>query len=358
MIEILRPGALATVQDLGRQGVRRFGVGTAGALDPVALAVGNLLAGNRRDAAGIEFTLGRAAVRFHADLRIAMTGAECCADIDGRSLPAWHAATVRAGSTLTLRPPREGGRAYLCVSGGIDVPPVMGSRSTDLRAGFGGYEGRALREGDRLPVGQSEIDVGCTASADTAVGVLSPAWALPGRAVGRALAIRLLPGLEYDQFDADAQQALWHGHWTLTPQSNRIGFRLQGRPLSRRDGYRDTELLSHGVVPGVVQVPPGGQPIVLMTDAQTTGGYPKIGVVIEADLWRLAQAPLGAALRFVRVTLEEASEASAQLERYLARIETALAWHGQRRPAARHVRAASRAVWTGESRRPPAETET
>lgn len=358
MIEILRPGALASVQDAGRAGARRFGVGTAGALDTVALAVGNVLAGNARTAAAIEFTLGRAAVRFHAGARIALTGAECCAEIDGKPLPAWHAATVAPGSTLILGAPRAGSRAYLCVAGGIDVPLVMGSRSTDLKAGFGGHQGRALRDGDRLQVGASDgpndgagpDDAGEAGSAGLdIVGVLPPSWALPLPPVGRALPIRMLPGLEYHQFDGAAHAALWEAPWTLTPQSNRIGFRLQGPPLSRRAEHRGHDLLSHGVVPGVMQVPPGGQPIVLMADAQTTGGYPKIGVVIEADLWRLAQAPLGATLRFLKVTPQQAGDAQAQLERYLARIEQALAWHGQGLPAARHLRAMTRPERTGES---------
>lgn len=352
MIEILRAGALASVQDAGRAGARRFGVGAAGALDTVALAVGNLLTGNPRTAAAIEFTLGRAAVRFHAGARIALTGAECCAELDGKPLPAWHAATVAPGSTLTVGAPRIGSRAYLCVAGGIDVPLVMGSRSTDLKAGFGGHQGRALRDGDRLAIGpgapgddsprrHDDGDAGGGGLADV-VGVLPPSWALPLAPVGRALPIRMLPGLEYHQFDGAAHTALWEAAWTLTPHSNRIGFRLQGPALSRRAEHRNHDLLSHGVVPGVMQVPPAGQPIVLMADAQTTGGYPKIGVVIEADLWRLAQASLGATLRFVRVTPQQAHDAQARLERYLARIEQALVWHGQGLAGARHVRAVTK----------------
>lgn len=301
MMEILRPGALASIQDLGRNGMRRFGVGATGALDSVALRVGNLLLGNEPGAAAIEFTLGRATVRFDADLRIALTGAECRADVDGEPVWCWHAFDVRAGSTLTLPAARAGTRTYLCVAGGIDVPLAMGSRSTDLKAGFGGHQGRSLRRGDRL----GALRANPATAPSIPIGVLSPAWALPlpspspASADGRALPIRMLPALEYDQFDSDAQQALWQAEWTVTPNSNRMGFRLEGPALARRPGA--PELLSHGVVPGVMQVPPGGQPIVLMADAQTTGGYPKIGVVIEADLWRLAQAPLGATVRFVRV---------------------------------------------------------
>ncbi|MCA7084926.1 biotin-dependent carboxyltransferase family protein [Cupriavidus sp. DB3] len=394
MIEILRPGALASIQDLGRNGMRRFGVGGTGALDSLALRVGNLLLGNEPGAAAIEFTLGRATVRFHADLRIALTGAECRADLDGEPVWCWHAFDVRAGSTLTLPAPRGGTRTYLCVAGGIDVPLAMGSRSTDLRAGFGGHQGRALRRGDRL----AALRPGFGPAPLPPIGVLAPAWALPlpspsspssqspqsssspqslqsspsqslqswqspqrshsprspqslrtpqsspspASADGRALPIRMLPGLEYDQFEADAQQALWQADWTVTPNSNRMGFRLEGPALARRPGA--PELLSHGVVPGVMQVPPGGQPIVLMADAQTTGGYPKIGVVIDADLWRLAQAPLGAAVRFHRVGLEEAEAARMQVQTYLRQIAQAVAWQSEARTGAQAPAARRRAM--------------
>ncbi|MBO4122225.1 biotin-dependent carboxyltransferase family protein [Cupriavidus gilardii] len=345
MIEILRPGALASIQDLGRNGMRRFGVGGAGALDSVALRVGNLLLGNDAGAAAIEFTLGRATVRFDADLRIALTGAECRADLDGEPVWCWHAFDVRAGSTLTLPAARSGTRTYLCVAGGIDVPLAMGSRSTDLKAGFGGYQGRALRRGDRLAALRS--DAAAVPSPPSLpsqrIGVLSPAWALPApEADGRALSIRMLPGLEYDQFEPDAQQALWQAQWTVTPNSNRMGFRLEGPALARRPGA--PELLSHGVVPGVMQVPPGGQPIVLMADAQTTGGYPKIGVVIEADLWRLAQAPLGAAVHFRRVGLDEAQAARMQLQTYLRQVAQAVAWQAEASTAGKALAARRRAM--------------
>ncbi|KAA0181625.1 biotin-dependent carboxyltransferase family protein [Cupriavidus gilardii] len=381
MIEILRPGALASIQDLGRNGMRRFGVGGTGALDSLALRVGNLLLGNAPGAAAIEFTLGRATLRFHADLRIALTGAECRADLDGEPVWCWHAFDVRAGSTLTLPAPRGGTRTYLCVAGGIDVPLAMGSRSTDLKAGFGGHQGRALRRGDRL----AALRPGFGPAPLPPIGVLAPAWALPSplspsspssppqqsqqssspsqppqswqspqslrtpqsslsaaSADSRALPIRMLPGLEYDQFEADAQQALWQAEWIVTPNSNRMGFRLEGPALARRPGA--PELLSHGVVPGVMQVPPGGQPIVLMADAQTTGGYPKIGVVIEADLWRLAQAPLGAAVRFHRVSLEEAKAARMQVQTYLRQIAQAVAWQSEARAGAQAPAARRRAM--------------
>jgi biotin-dependent carboxylase-like uncharacterized protein len=320
MIEIVRPGAQSSVQDLGRTGFRRFGVGRAGAADSLALQVGNRLLDNDPGAAAIEFTLGRVTLRFHADMRVALTGAECGADLDGAPVWSWYAFDVRKDQLLTLPTVRGGTRAYLCVSGGIDVPLVMNSRSTDLQSGFGGFEGRALREGDRLPVGRGGID-----EAREPFGILAPGWALPFGQPDDIRTVRMLPGPEYDDFEPASQAVFWQSAWTISPQSNRMGLRLQGLELARRP-ERSADLLSHGVVPGVVQVPPSGQPIVLMSDGQTTGGYPKIGVVIGADLWRLAQTPLGNSVRFVQVTLEEAVAAQAVLDKYLRQIDQALQW--------------------------------
>lgn len=306
MIELLRAGPLTTVQDLGRQAWRDRGISRCGALDDLALAQGNLLVGNPPDAAGVEFTLGPATLRFHGDCCIAITGTDADAQLDGRPLPPGWRQPVRAGQTLKIAAPRERMRSYLAVSGGIAVPLVLGSRSTDLKAGFGGLDGRALRDGDRLP--------------------LTPPAALPARRIGLAPAdwdatVRALPGPDHDDFSAAARAAFWAADWQLTPQSNRMGYRFSGPGLKRQRG---TELASHGVLPGVVQVPPSGQPIALLADAQTTGGYPKIAVVIRADLWKLAQLRLGATLRFVRCGHDEAVAALREREATLDRLRTAL----------------------------------
>jgi biotin-dependent carboxylase-like uncharacterized protein len=233
---------------------------------------------------------------------------------------------VQRGQTLTLRVAQGGVRAYLCVAGGIDVPEMMGSRSTDLKASFGGFEGRPLKDGDKLATLPADLSHAPDISADP-VGVKAARWTFD-RTVGDTPVMRVLPGPEYDDFLAEAQAAFWESDWTLTPNSNRMGFRLQGPELARKK-QRSGDLLSHGVVPGVIQVPPSGQPIVLMADAQTTGGYPKIGTVILADQWRLAQIPLGTRVRFERVTLEQAEAARADVARYLQQIETALDWQRQ-----------------------------
>ncbi|KQV60575.1 hypothetical protein ASC95_03775 [Pelomonas sp. Root1217] len=306
MIELLRAGPLTTVQDLGREAWRDRGISRCGALDDIALACGNLLVGNAVDAAGLEFTLGPATLRFDADCCIAVTGTDADASLDGRPLRPWWRQRVQAGQTLKLAAPRERMRSYLSISGGIALPAALGSRSTDLKAGFGGLDGRALRDGDVLPLAVPER------LPAPRIGIHAPDW---------DATVRVLPGPEYEEFSTAAREAFWVADWKLTPQSNRMGYRFAGPELRRE---RDTELASHGVLPGVIQVPPSGQPIVLLADAQTTGGYPKIGVVIRADLWKLGQLRLGATLRFTPCTTDEAIAALRDRQATLARLRTAL----------------------------------
>lgn len=309
MIELLRAGPLTTVQDLGRSGWRDRGLSQCGALDETALQWGNVLVGNAPGAAGLEFTLGPSTLRFDADTCIAVTGTDADASLDGRPLRPWWRAAVRAGQTLKLAAPHERMRSYLCIAGGLDLPPTLGSRSTDLKAGFGGLEGRALRDGDRLPLLRPAMPARLPTRA---VGLRPPEW---------TPAVRVLPGPEHGDFSAAARRAFWDSAWRITPQSNRMGYRLEGPALKRQRG---TELASHGVLPGVIQVPPSGQPIVLLADAQTTGGYPKIAVVIRADLWKLAQARLGTTLRFLPCTPDEARAALQAQRRLLDQLRSAL----------------------------------
>ena len=315
MIEILSASALATVQDLGRIGALQWGVGTSGAMDPLALAAGNLLLGNDEGAAAIEVPVFPFDVRFTGDCAFALTGADCAARLDGTPLLPWWTHRARAGQTLQLGLPQPGhwraSRAYLCVAGGIDVPEVLGSRSTQLRGAFGGHEGRALRQGDRLgtvALGHEQVATG--------FGLVPPALALPLQVDGVA-AMRVLPAAEYALFTDTSQQVFWREEWKITAQSDRYGYRLAGTPLEPKAAI---EMRSHGIVPGVIQVPSGGQPIVQMRDAQPSGGYPKIGTVIEADLWRLGQAPIGSRIRFIETSWEEAVAALEQTRRWLAEV--------------------------------------
>lgn len=331
-IEVVRAGPLSTVQDLGRRGARHLGVAQGGALDGLALEVGNRLVGNRPDAAAVEITIGPAAFRFPRATRIAITGTEFGATLDGRRVYSWWSLPVEAGQTLVLPAAKRGMRGYLCIAGGIDVLPMLGSRSTDLASRFGGLGGRALRDGDRLPVGVLPAGMGCLAADAPEFGVKAPAWCAfvrvdepprrhrPAHAPW-AMPVRVLPGPDYASFAADSQQAFWDEEWLVTANSNRMGYRLAGAELMRE---RPAELLSHAVLPGTIQVPPNGQPIVLMHDAQTTGGYPKIGTVIRADLWKLAQARLNLPIRFVRTTPDAARAALAAERAYLRQIDVAI----------------------------------
>lgn len=314
MIEVVSNAALVTVQDQGRTGARRYGVGSAGAMDKLALAAGNLLVGNSIEAAGLEIPMFPFSVRFIERTRFAVTGADADARLEHRQLPPYWTAIADAGQTLTLRAPTSGARAYLAFAGGIDVPEVLGSRSTQLRGEFGGLEGRQLRQGDRLPLGVSDL------SHSGECGLEPPSIALPLGEAGTT-SVRVLPASEYKDFTAGARDLFWRTAWKITPQSDRAGYRLSGPALELATPL---ELRSHGIVPGVIQVPSGGQPIIQLADAATAGGYPKIGTVIEADLWRLGQARLGSEIRFTEVGYDAAIAALDEISRYLEKACAAL----------------------------------
>jgi biotin-dependent carboxylase-like uncharacterized protein len=325
MIEIMSTGALATVQDLGRRGALKWGVGISGAMDDLALASGNILLGNSDDAAAIEIQVFPFQLRFQHSCAFVVTGADCGARLDDRLLLPWFVYEAKLGQVLHLGLPRRGAwpasRAYLCVAGGIDVPSVLGSRSTQLRGAFGGLEGRALRPGDRFALAAAQ------SAAMAGLGVCPPGLAMP-RLLDGLPALRVLPAAEYGAYTAEARHSLWSDPWKITPQSDRYGFRLEGTPLLPT---APLETRSHGIVPGVIQVPHGGQPIVQMRDAQPSGGYPKIGTVIEADLWRLGQAPIGSRVRFVQVTWDEAVAAQEANEQWLSKVRRLVSLFHSRR---------------------------
>ncbi|UXY16248.1 biotin-dependent carboxyltransferase family protein [Chitiniphilus purpureus] len=304
-----RPGPQTTVQDLGRTGYRFLGVPAGGACDSVALRVGNLLLGNPAEAAALEIMLGGLQLRFEMPRRFALTGAPVAATLDGRPLSGWRVYEAAAGAVLRLAFSSEGARIYLCVAGGIDVPPVLGSRATGLLAGLGGFGGRGLAQGDRVPLGPLPA---C---------MPQPAAVLPPP---RGEVLRVLPGPEWPQLPRAAQRALLTYPWRVSPASNRMGARLTGPQLAL-EGLAEPD--SHAVLPGVVQLPPGGQPILLLADAQTTGGYAKPLVVIEADLWRAGQLHPGATVRFAEIGPDEALAALAAQRAWLAHIERNLRWH-------------------------------
>ncbi|WP_312064712.1 5-oxoprolinase subunit PxpC [Pantoea septica] len=307
MLRILRAGLATTLQDSGRIGWRQSGISVGGVLDLPAMRTANLLVGNAPDSAVLEIVLGQFKAEFMRDGWFALTGAACNAELDDKPVWTGWRLPVKKGQVLTLSMPLHGMRSYLAIHGGFDVAPMLGSVSTDLKAGFGGWEGRKLEDGDRLPLGNP------TQHFTRKAGVRQLLW---------GNRIRALPGPEYHEFSREAQQAFWRTPWMLSPQSNRMGYRLQGPELKRESAR---ELLSHGLVPGVVQVPPNGQPIVLMADAQTTGGYPRIACVIDADLYQLAQIRLGEPIHFIQCSLPVAMQARMHQRRALEHMAWGLA---------------------------------
>jgi len=272
-VRIERAGLQSLVVDHGRFGLRHEGVGWCGAMDRGSYDAANALAGNACGAAAIEVVLGDVVLTFACDARFALTGADCNAELDGEPVRAWTTHRVRAGSRLMLQRPVAWMRTYLAIDGGIDVPCVLGSRTTDLLASMGGFAGRALRSGDRVELGEPT-------QAPLQTTIEPPRAAFVLRTHAQALGDRL-----------------WHRTWTVDHQSNRMGYRLRGDSQPHDLGA----LPSHAVFPGFIQLPPSGEPIVLMSDAQTTGGYPLAGVVVDEDMWMLAQAPIGATIRFAEV---------------------------------------------------------
>ncbi|MBT9386182.1 biotin-dependent carboxyltransferase family protein [Pseudooceanicola sp. CBS1P-1] len=322
MIRIHSPGLGASVQDLGRSGWRAIGVGSAGAMDARALRIANALLSNPETAAGIEFTLGGFEIEAETDCDICLAGPEAQVTVDGQRQPRWWVRTLRRGQRLRAGHARDGMRIYLAVGGGLDLPEVMGARATDLKGGFGGLEGRMLRAGDRLKalrprLGASELGFGPSPRA------FPDLWDAP------QTPLRFIPGAEWDDHDADSQALFTGTDWTLSPQSNRIGYRLDGPVMTPRIRR---ELLSHGILPGTIQLPPSGQPVIQMLDANTAGGYPKLGAVIAADLPRLAQAPLGRALRFAPCSPAEARAAKAEEARMIDTLRRCTAPFREDRP--------------------------
>jgi biotin-dependent carboxylase-like uncharacterized protein len=315
VIEILASPAFNTIQDLGRNGARRFGVSTSGAMDPVALAAGNALLGNDDGAAGIEIQTFPFRLRFAADATFALTGADHDATLAGATVPSWWCRRAKAGDILSISAPRRGARVYVAFGGGIDVPRVLGSRSTHLRAEFGGMEGRALQAGDVVPVGGMQREP----AGRFDFGVEPPDVAINGRGPSqeRVLTVRVMRAGEYDLFSEAMQAAFWSTTWKISARSDRGGYRLTGGKLTLD---APVEMRSHGVVAGVVQVPPGGEPIIQMSDANTAGGYPKMAAVIQADLWRLGQAAPGSFIAFSEVSYQEAVAAMAPVHDYLAKL--------------------------------------
>ena len=297
-LEIITPGPLTTVQDLGRFGYGRYGVPPSGGLDTFSLRMANLLVGNTEDEACLEITVMGFRARALTDLMVAITGADLEPRIDNEPIENWRSYGLKAGETLSLKTTKKGCRAYLAVGGGILAAPVLGSRSTNLSTGFGGLEGRAVKKGDVLWRSSPEARV----LAETRR--LKPEWIPPYE---KDWNLRVIFGPQEDHFSPNARKAFLSSPFRVRPESDRTGIRLAGPEIQKKPELGGS-IISEGVVSGTVQVPGDGQPIIILVET-VTGGYRKIATVISADVPLLGQLKPGDAVCFREVTLEKAYEA-------------------------------------------------
>ncbi|ALO47020.1 biotin-dependent carboxyltransferase family protein [Pseudohongiella spirulinae] len=313
MIEIVNTAPLLTVQDTGRFGNRHLGIPRCGMMDSLALQRANLLLGNTVDAAGLEISAAPVTIRSLQDHSMVLMGSDMQASVNAQAVLPGVPFTLSPGDVLTLtRPRRPGERAVLAVAGGIEVPMKFASRSTDLNNRFGGFQGRALKSGDLLEVGALSAENISRCKMSRSIRQLTPDRIL-----------RIIPGPDIQYFSTRAQDTLFQNQWWLTPQSNRMGLRLEGATLAVPAEHLR---LSCGVLPGQIQVPASGQPVILANDAQSTGGYPVIASVINADLWKLAYLTPGDPFVFREVSVAEAQGLAAAQAMELQKLRQYLSW--------------------------------
>ena len=333
-IEVVKSGLLTTIQDLGRFGYQKYGVIAGGAMDTFAHRVANVLVGNEETEATLEMTVVGPALYFEEEALIAVCGAEFAPSIGDAVLPMWRPIWVNAGQTVRFGTARSGVRGYMAVAGGFRLPKVMNSYSTYLRAQIGGFEGRALRESDVLHLKEmntlSRRLIRLLRSSDRKHETHATVpWQVSGALMPKYSAspvLRALPGRQYEKFTEESRADFFSQPFIMQPQSDRMGCRLQGRPLRLAE---PAEMLSEPVAFGTVQVPADGNPIVLMADRQTTGGYPKIAEVISVDLPLLAQARVGSEIRFERIDVREAQRKRMMLDLSIDLLKQAIIAYAQ-----------------------------
>ena len=316
MIRVIKPGALSMLQDLGRFGYQRYGVIVDGAMDEWAHRVANLLVGNPETEATLEITLVGPSLAFDDRAVIALCGGNLSPHVGDRDVPMDRPVRLRPGSVLEFGRRMSGCRTYLAVKGGYAVTPVMGSKSTYLRGAFGGFNGRALRKGDVISIaqkGDSAMAISGEHDGDAPFVAPASSWvARNGAAATAVRSIRVVKGPQWSFFSDEAERAFTGTEFVLTPKSDRMGFRLEGAKLTLREPI---EMISEGVSFGTIQVPPDGNPIILMADCQTTGGYPKLAQVASVDLPLLAQLMPGQMMRFELISLDFAQQLYLDRER-------------------------------------------
>jgi antagonist of KipI len=293
IFKVIKPGLQTTVQDLGRYGYQQFGISPSGAMDSYSLQMANILVGNDPGEAGLEAAFVGPVLEAQVNMVIAICGGDFSPMVDGQAVPLWKSFLLKKGQVLSLGSCQVGARSYIAVAGGLDVPVVMGSKSTFLNGGFGGVEGRALQKGDILQG--------------------NPVLRKPYRALHPSLVpeykkefqLRIVLGPHQRMFTEDSIKMFLNGKYVITPQSNRMGYQLNGAKLEHVAG---PDIISDPVPLGGIQVPASGQPIILMAERQTTGGYTRIGTVISTDIPKLAQAVPDTSTQFTTVSIEEAQQ--------------------------------------------------
>ncbi len=322
-IKILKPGLATTVQDAGRPGYYNVGIPLSGALDQYSFRVANLLVGNDENAAALECTLMGPELEFQRDAVIAVTGAQMAPKLDGTLAPCDQAIAVKAGTVVSFDFMRTGARAYVAVAGGIDVPVILGSRSTYGLGAFGGFAGRKLQAGDVLPVGKAS-------------GAAKPGRSLPeglAMPLPKSLELRVVTGMYFHRLTEGSADTFFEDTWSVAPEADRIGYRYRhGRPLAFREreqpfgaGSDPSNIVDAGYPYGSIQVPGGLEPIILHRDAVSGGGYAMIGTVISADMDKIAQMQPNNKAKFVKVDLDAALAARGEYRQMLQRVRAALA---------------------------------
>lgn len=325
MIRVLKPGLLTTVQDLGRPGYQQYGIVVGGALDGFSARVANAIVGNDENDAVLEIAQTGPDLQFDRETVVAWTGGGFDARLGAEALPRDRAVRVAAGEVLSFGVAQSGFRAWLAVSGGIDVPLVMGSRTTYRRANLGGFQGRPLKAGDELAVFPMRESGAALLRGLQSAGRRASGWTVRPETMGKPSAagtVRAVPGPEWEWFTDDAQRDFFAADWTATREADRMGVRLQGPALTL---VRPREMISSAVNTGVIQVPAAGQPIVLLPSRQSVGGYPRLAAVAGVDIGRFTQLRPGETIRFEKLKVATAQELWLQRERDFSRAKLGLA---------------------------------
>jgi antagonist of KipI len=329
MINVMKTGLLSTIQDLGRYGYQKYGVIVSGSMDPLAHKISNLLVGNDENEATLEMTLMGPMLEFQETTLISICGGDLSPTIDGKPVPLRRSLLIKAGSVLKFGACKSGCRSYLAIAGGFNVATVMNSKSTYVRAGIGGFNGRPIKEGDNLKAGtlskesENMIDYLLPYLEDNDFTEID--WSISSEFISayqQNKTIRVMTGNEYDLFSAESREHFFNKSFKVSAQSDRMGYRLEGPSLHLEVEF---EMISEAVAFGTIQVPSNGNPIILLADRQTTGGYPRIGQIASVDLPLIAQAKPGEELTFTLVSHEKAQELYIDRERQLRHLKQGIA---------------------------------